>query len=74
MTFIGQDSTGQTIRAGDRVRWYGHVYMVRGFTPGVRFWEAQLLHFEEPVPGGAVARETEVDRVEPGGDIGGTSA
>ncbi len=44
-----QDSTGQLIFVGDRVRWRGDPYTVKGFGPRTGRLNSAILEFEEPI-------------------------
>jgi len=44
------DSTGQPIKIGDRVRFQGNVYTVKGFRYGERDSGIAVIEFNEPLP------------------------
>tara|TARA_Y100000034_G_scaffold57870_1_gene70626 strand:- start:218 stop:457 length:240 start_codon:yes stop_codon:yes gene_type:complete len=45
----GRDSTNRVVRKGDKVRWRGETYTVRGFLPGEgRFDTARVVFETEP--------------------------
>lgn len=44
-----QDSRGQTVRIGDRVRFRGQEFTVKGFGPKEGRFDTHVVYFEEPV-------------------------
>ncbi len=58
-----QDSTGKPIRIGDRVRFRGKEYTIKGFSYGRGRFNIATVEFEEPQHTSEVADEISVDFV-----------
>jgi hypothetical protein len=59
-----QDSTGKTIRIGNRVSWRGQIYTIKAFGDGGRHG-TRAIEFEEPLHlSGEIPDEIAVDLVE----------
>ena len=58
------DSTGSEIVVGDRVRWRGSIYTIRGFKPGEGRHGTSAIDFEEPLHRDEIPDEIGVDRID----------
>lgn len=58
------DSTGKPINVGDRVRFRGELYTIKGFTLGEGRGRIAVIEFEEEQHVAEVADELSVDLVE----------
>jgi hypothetical protein len=59
-----QDSTGQPLAIGDRVRWRGREYTIRSFPSGQSPSGFPLVEFNEPPHRDEIPDEVAVDFIE----------
>jgi hypothetical protein len=59
-----QDSTGKTIRVGNRVSWRGQIYTIKAFGDAIGRHGTRVIEFEEPLHLNEVPDEIAVDLVE----------
>ncbi len=57
------DSTGKPISVGDKIRFRGQIYKLKGFGPNESNYGVATLIFEEPVHTTEVPNECNVDKV-----------
>lgn len=58
------DSKGAPIDIGDRVKWRGSSFTIRGFRPGEGRSGTSAIDFEEPLHRDEIPDEISVDRID----------